>query len=473
MLKEQLSNKKYIMLSIIILGVIGYFLLGDEWIHLEDDSLLYINCDSAEGVSPIYSLFLFGVRLLFGKNKYLTVVVIIQSLLAIYATGVFSLFIIKHFKLGYIGALSVFFLCSLPYIIYLPSFGITHCILTEGISYSLFYLFFTQIMKYVYEKQIINLFGIVIFTIVLGMTRSQLVLLVFYSAIIISGIIIANINKSRVMLRKCIWLGSFIGVLAGCFIVIAGGKKFYSEKVLPAINVDAEIVEVASLVDTKVESYIVEVASNSGQLKDVIKIKAFFEANPDDIALFTDAREKQLFSRIYSVLDDNKCLHNYVRKGLYSWMDIIKGDIPVLVSQCIHDYALENPYDNITYADIATKMAVRLFIKHVPQIILHSLRIMLMSIVASVFFQMEKIYLLCHIIAIGVYIVFILLMIKNKNDKMLWQLSKKVLSFLMVLIVFTNLAFLGIQRYVVYGMGIFYIVLFLQLRKIYYDYIAN
>lgn len=480
MIRERLNDKKYIIPVIVILGVVIYLILGREWVHLEDDSYLYITCNEDYGVSPLYSSFLFFFRRLFGNHSYLMIVAIVQSIFAIWATSSFSMYIRKRFELGFLETIIVYVLCSLPYIIYFPDYGITHCILTEGIAYSLFYIYFIQIVKYMCEMKITNLFGIMALSILMAITRSQLMLVLFFSAFVVSGTVVNCYIKQGERIKKVIvWLGIFGATSIGCFIIIVGGKRLFRENILPEINRETAVAEVASLADSKIEDHVVKIISKSGQLRDIVQIKAFFEANPADVELFSDVGEQRLFEYIYATLDEKKDLHVHIRKGLYGWMDITKGDIPVVVSQCAHTYKVENIYDEIALGDvaecndIATKMAVRLFVRHLPQIVIHSLRIMLMSVVASVFFQIEKIYLLCHIIAIGLYIALVVLMIRNKDDKRLWQLSKAILGFMLTLIIFTNLAFLGLQRYVVYGMGIFYIVLFLQLRKTIYDFIDN
>lgn len=148
------SDKRTVQIFILaVMGIVFYLFLGQEWIDIEKDTPFYLN-PRREGVMPIYPLFLFGVKCIFGENLYLDAVVVIQSVLAIVCTMVFVLYLQRQFQLKFIETALLYVACMLPFSIYLPKAGITHQILTEGLSYAFFYLYFLLLLQYVFTRKI-------------------------------------------------------------------------------------------------------------------------------------------------------------------------------------------------------------------------------------------------------------------------------------------------------------------------------
>ena len=160
----------------LILGVLFYFLPG-EWIRIEDDTAGYLAERGKEGILPGYPMFLGFFKTLLGQQYYLHGVVAAQCILAIICTLLFVLTLRAQFRLRGEECILLYVGSMLPFSIYLPESGITHQILTEGITYALFYLFFITVIKAVWSLQYKWYLGSVFMAFVLGLIRSQMLFL--------------------------------------------------------------------------------------------------------------------------------------------------------------------------------------------------------------------------------------------------------------------------------------------------------
>ena len=135
-LRERRFNKS-VFITLFLLGIFFYFLPG-EWIKLEKDSTAYLMGVWRQDVMPVYPFFLNVLKNIFGETLFLNYVVILQSLLAVISTMVFVVVLQKQFRLTGYECILLYLLSMLPFSIYLPECGITHQIMTEGITYALF-----------------------------------------------------------------------------------------------------------------------------------------------------------------------------------------------------------------------------------------------------------------------------------------------------------------------------------------------
>ena len=472
-MKRLIKNRKLIIeyCTFLIIGIIVFLFAGQEWVRTDADAASYINSASGEGVMPLYPLFIEILRVIFGKKVLLSVVVIMQSIIAAVVTTDFSLFIKEKFNLGLVEEILVYFFSMLPYLIYLPEYGITHWIMTEGVSYSLFYIFFKYSLKYIFDYNKIDFLKAFLVAIFMGLTRSQLSLsIVFLSAVVVISKFAVNKNQKSKVSQKIglffldLLIGTAICVVG--IISIFGFRKLYNNYLYSIVYGHyASSCEVASI-DSGLEDIVIEKLAYSGQPNSLLKIKAFYEAEPEDVELFDDENERELFSLIYDALDEHEYLHKYADGGLYGWIHLTQDRIPLVENDIENLYFSTHTDTGLDSWTVGTHMALTLLKKHWPRVMLHSMRIMLMSLVASVFFQIEAIYFWCHVIAISLYLSLIFFIIwQKKRDRNLYKISLLTLGFLLTLVVVTNLALNGVQRYVVYAMGVFYISLYLNIRS--------
>lgn len=459
-------NKYLANLIMLLVGIAILLFWGKEFCVFEGDSLNYLQAEKAEGIMPIYPIFLYICKRVFGYKNFLDATIYIQTFLAIFSVIFFSNYIADLYKLKNVEEIFIFVICLSPFCIYLPEYAITGLIITEGISYSVFYLFMTSCIKYTCNASYKNALIFWLFSIFMSLIRSQLLFtLVFFFVVFV----ITDIKKcgtyNIIKIIKSVGL-SFVSFCIG-IIVVMGFFRFYKTNINPYIR-NYDEYTVAST-DGLTKSIAVKLAK-SGQINTLVKIKSFFEADEEDVQLFADEEEKELFLLIYKGLDENQYLHNYKREGLYEWIDLTKDRIPFVVEDAANNYFTLHPDTHLDRSYITSKMALVMLKKHWPQVLLHSGRIMIMSVVASVFFQIESIYLLCHIIAFGAYILFIILTLVNRKKHVkVYKFSRVILLFQILMIVITNMALNGVQRYVVYGMGVFYVGIYLNIRALYVD----
>lgn len=477
-LRNKSIEKEYTVEIIILLaiGVVAYLFLGNEWYHIDGDSEWYLGLYNGEGVMPLYQLFLYLIRILVGNDYILYAAPLFQSIIAMMCTMVFSIFVQRIFRLKLLELILIYLLCMAPFLIYLPDFGVTHNIMTEGVSYSLFYLFFVCILNAIYNRNLLSYVWLFVITQFMALTRSQLIITILFSGLVCSFMFLKNINNHfwHHKIKRIIGAsGVFLLWMAIGLVSVFGIRKLYFEIVSDIKS--GEVEQVATINHVSIDEKVIKRISLSGQFNTSLKIKSYYEANREDVNLFSEDYEKELFLMIYDALDEHEYLHDYARKDLYVWIDYTQDRIPIVEREVVNEYIAQHPgvvpNGNNT---IGTKFAYTLLKKHWPQILKHSARIMLMSVVASVFFQIEPIYLLCHFIAIFLYLLLIVgtIIIKKMND-MIYKFSLSVLGFEIVLIVLTNLMLNGVQRYVVYGMGVFYIALYLIARELFMRYRNN
>ena len=491
------NRKKFIEIFLMfVVGFIFYFFMGKEWISMQDDSIAYINAVYHEGVMPIYPIFLFLIRLMCGESIYLDVVVCIQSLLALVCTMVFVLYLQKQFELNVWESLLLYVLCMLPFSIYLPEVGITHQILTEGIAYALFYLYFLFLLKYIFSKSNIYLLSMVLMAGFLQLTRSQLIFLHIVNIVALVYVQIKKDNNHSFLQKANKVILSF---LAGCcvmLLMVVGVYKvygYYLTKQVPVMYqiINGNLAEGSDVIGTTVEetdvtgTTIEETDSSEkkqeiqetqvqeqrtmSQMTTLLMIRGFYEADPEDIELFHTPEEKEIFVRVFEAIDKEEYRYVYARQDLYIWKDLIKDKIAYLAYQEINQYLAENPEIQLDPIDMIIKLGMRTLIRHFDRFLYHTARLMISSFIASVFFQIQRVYLLCHFITLGLFLAAILgiVLVKRKDKESQETVFVEVtVGYIVIMVVVTNIVYIGLQRYVVYAMGIFYCSLYLLVKSI-------
>lgn len=220
--REKKRDKWDICLLAAALGFYLFFAFYDGPVWCKD-SLSYATMDLTR--EPLYPAFLWIFRRIFGEEAYLMPVVIVQSILAAYATWKLAVTVKRH-KEGsnVLAVLSVVF-----------QFGVTilcrfaaarrssyiECIMTEGLGLSLYVLFIVQLYRYIAEEKVKNLAGTVFFALLLVNLRKQmLVTLCLMAAVFILYYLIKE--------RKVKKLAVLLILTAGIFFVCRFTDKLYN-----------------------------------------------------------------------------------------------------------------------------------------------------------------------------------------------------------------------------------------------------
>ena len=468
MVNKVLLYKKEIIYHIIILTIAYVVLvcLGNNGYFMTRDSHAYLAFDGRTGIMPLYPIIIHLNRVIFGEN-YLNFLVIEQTLLAFICIYSFTAFIKKRFSLGYVSAVVVFALCLIPFTTNFPESMTNREIATEALAYPLFYLYMILFFKTIFEKKIKNIMFLLLASILMAMTRTQMQM-IFVCTAAASFYLIWMRNRYTNFLKK---LSSILlGVMMGIILILLG------EFLLLQVNSVGQriIFSLNQSVGSKADSAdsVAEKNSNenvTGQFSHVIIDKAFYEIDYEDQNLF-EGEMKELFLCIYQAADENQTRYVYMRDDLWRWEDIMHGieKGTKIAGQGWQNYIEENPDTSLEFSDINT-IAWKLLIHHFDRVILHMLYMMPQGFICTVFFQKEAVYTLCHIITLLIYASALYLVIWGYRKKGRYTLYAEgllgcvVVNFIFVFVL--SLVFFAMQRYLVYCFGIFYVMYFLLLKE--------
>ena len=120
---------------------------------------------------PLYPTFLWIFRKLFGESGYLLPVVLVQSIIAAYATWKLAVTIKSYFHNSrLLSVLSVCFQFAVTILcrfVAIRGSSYIDSIMTEGLGLSLYVLFMVQLYKYIMEEKKLNLVGALCFALLL------------------------------------------------------------------------------------------------------------------------------------------------------------------------------------------------------------------------------------------------------------------------------------------------------------------
>ncbi len=210
--------------------------------------------------------------------------------------------------------------------------------------------------------------------------------------------------------------------------------------------------------------------------------KGMYEADYEDYQLFADGQVRELFLRLYDRVDREQYRYEYATPGLWMWKDIMDSALIGVV--CIQEqddfYLAQYPellYDS-SYSYVRNhnqiEIGLTLIKAHWGRFLYHTLMLLPQAFVSTVFFQMKRIYLLCHIITLFLYLSAIALTVwayRNKRVQNAYgEFMAAVLCTNVVMVVVVSVVFFGQKRYMFYNFGIFYISYFLLLLQIWKQY---
>lgn len=436
-IKEKLD--KYAIAVMILMGMFFYLVPG-QWVSIEDDSARYLE-GVGEGVLPGYPAFLNLFRAILGEPHFLDGVVATQSILAIICTLLFVIMLRRKFPLQGWECILMYLACMLPFSIYLPESGITHQIMTEGLAYSLFYIYFSFLLYFVLDRKYIWCIGAVAMSLILMFVRQQLMILLLTTFAAFLYVMIRQIEVKKTAVKAACLCAGLLAVGGGLF--------------------------VAALRTQKVDF---------SQFSSVLMIRGFYEVDYEDRELFDTPEMQEIFERVYSAVDEKQYRYVYARQDLYMWKDLLCDRITTAAYIEIYRYMEEHPEVNLNDRRVVQDLGGRVLLEHFDRYLYHTLRLMIPGFIAAVFFQVDRVYILCHFIAMFLYLYGLfgsVICLKYKADSKVPEFMLTVVGFIFILIVTVNLLFSGLQRYVVYAMGVFYCAAYLLFKELVMLYIAK
>lgn len=493
--KSRVENLLF-FISLVLIAMAAFLLLGADGYVLFDDSGSYINMERyMEGVMPVYPLFLRLNRMLFGETYYLDAVVVEQAVFACISMIAFMYLVRRQFELKYWQCYCVFLLLLLPFTTDMPMAMTTQEILTEGIAYAAFYLFMALFLKAAWTKRFRYISFLFIATLFLSALRSQLQILFGACGIIFFYTALLGRWAEQ---RRSTAFRTIVGLVGCVCISIAGvwctsrvniayqemiGRYVHNlELIEEQANQNRQVEDTEAAEETQEEPASGKAAS---QYTSLIFARGMYEADYEDYLLFADEQMQQLFLQLYETARTNESLYIYAESGLWMWKDIV-GGIGASGDKCYQ--ALAEFYNNIPevaqsndririWHESAKTIGLSLLKVHWARFLYHTLMMLPQAFICTVFFQIDRIYLLCHLVTLFLYVSAIALMIwayaDSKVDRAYGEFMAAVLGINLIMILVLSLVFFGQQRYLVYNFGIFYVIYFLLILQLWEIYGKN
>lgn len=424
------------------IGIIVCFFMGQDGPVIMRDSNAFLH--PTEAIENAYSLYVNFLRLckvIFGEELYLYGIWFLQSVLAILSCVTLTNYLRKRFELNYCLAIVIYCLALTPFMYSFPEDVVTHHIMTEGLSISLFYFFILFIMRTFIERKIINMLWALVVGVLLALTRSQLVLflLLYLLCWLIIGICFLR-ERMKVRSRKYLYI-SFLVLGFLCFLLAV-----LIMREMVARNVWSQLT-----------------AAVSGRTLCII--------DEEDRELF-EGDSQLVFDRLYEFVDTNKYRVEYFSEGSKRGYDIINAcnENTKACSKIIRNF-YEEQYSGMDVSEIEertikmrSEIAAKVFHNNGMEYFSLTIQLLPQSFVASIFIQPDKIHALCYDITFLLYAICIICLfyaIRINVDRKYIISILITLLFLIGNVFITNIIFFGLQRYVIYTFGLFYISMLL------------
>lgn len=427
------KNKDCIFIAcLIIMGLVFFFCIGQKGYIIERDSDIFIRADRfVMGYGyVIYPLFIQLIRTMIGPEYYLDAIFIIQGLISLVASLLLTLQLKKRYRLNY--SVSVLlFLCSLgPYTYTLPEYVSSHCIMTEGLAFPMFYIWIILAILIYTDKKNKLFIPLILQSVVLILTRPQLLFLLIVVILLAIERMVDYFAQNK--LKKFKIISIIIAITA--FFSILSFPQIVRHNILP-------------------------------QLTDAVTGRVFCIADREDNELF-EGTDRDLFEKLLTEIDTMGTSEGYFRDDIKRWEDIAHAvnENTKYIGDAVVQYMIDDPRSSY---EIKSELAYRLLVNHWDKYIYLTLPLLIQSLVVSVFYHPESAYVLGYIISFLIYVFgccLAFVLIKKKACKIEYIIPF-IISMLVLVTnaVVTNVVFMGLQRYVVYSFGCYYFSMIIML----------
>ncbi len=448
--KTDKRNKKIVgIIAEIIVGAVLLSVGGCETLYFKDSEtfLFWSTLDYRRGYT-LYPLFIKFCRIVFGETHYIDAIWILQSILALISILFLAEFLRKEYKLKGVLCGLTYILLYLPYTFTLPEAMATHYIFTEGISISLFYFSFLLLLFLLKNIRWYYVMVLIIIDYMLFLTRPQLFIILLIEICIIA---LDWINKRFLPNQMRIRIATNLSIVVMLVFSIYISLGLFSSLIY----------------DKAIEN----------QLIDSLSGKIICTMEEDD-AVNIEERDRYIFDAIYKFAAENGTL---IKDFPNSWLEY--EEIHVSINTNLRDYeqvvwdAIENnhaEYNSEESYKARNRVLSRLLQNNRKKFLGIILRLMPSSMVASVFIQPHAYRLWCYIISLILYFLSVLILYYSLKIGIEDKYRQPHISATLLIVInalFCNIALYGQQRYVIYGMGLFYATLMITILGCYRDYI--
>ncbi|MDE7478270.1 MAG: hypothetical protein K2M91_10025 [Lachnospiraceae bacterium] len=448
MQKRRRQIAEYVILFVVSLAfyLVWYLLDG---IIITEDAPSYINMQSDR--EPLYCLYLWLFRGIFGTERYLHAVVIVQCVIAAVAAcmvtaGLTRLFSLKWF--GSMGVLAVQYgITLLNRFVAQRRYSYFNSIETEGLSFSIWIFYFLCLLGILYKKDKKSVVGAVLWSMVLISIRKHMLI----TLVILFFVIIGSYIKKKGLIKAGIY------ALLACMVGFAGTK----------------------LIDCSYNLMMRgEFAPHTGDSSFILGTELYL-ANKEMVQYIQDDENKELFLEIMKRADEREYNVAYAGSGWQamenhysSAYDRIKFDIVMVVIREHQDAEgivwAEREAD---YNQIAGTMMKELLLPSVPKLI----TLFCCNVIHGLITTVLKVHRLLNWAALFLYLFYMATIVglfalrRRYTDTDSCHSEYFALLVLLAIIVnvcFTSLTIYCQMRYMLYNTGLFYQAWWIMLLQI-------
>lgn len=509
-MKIQLSDKKKACLfwGCICAGLFLFlFLAGEKGYYEYSDSFQYLELNQAEGVMPGYPFFITLHWKILGEELYLYGVIVSQTIIAVGSIMSFGIWIRKRFGAGYLVTGLSMVVSVYPFLLDFPKVLVNHSILTEALTYPFFYLFTIMFAESMLRKRCRWVFGVLLSGLILAMLRTQMQICFGFAAFVIIYMLWRRRNtyswlKRGILLLFSLMCGGLL-IIFGEFVMLKGNVWLWEKNKQLRESGHSGISQISVLEDSENEEeskQATEAETDNdkdtengslmnrglhgsqgnviGQFNSILLDRTLYEMDEKDVDLFDDQETQILFQKFYEKAETSGARYVYAKRGLWMWRDIMNGIAggTYTVLEGWKEFRAEVPNSalNENWREASSRIAFALLREHWPRMLLHTLCMLPQGFICTVFIQKEAIYGLCHLYTLVVYlsaIFFVIIGFRKKiisEERCEFLLASLFLNGAMVIVI--SIVFFGMQRYLVYGFGVFYAAYLLILEQLWNDY---
>ena len=451
---------KDILINFIIfaIGIYVFLIFGRGEYNLQKDSATYMSMPATVSVMPVYPLLIGTAQRIFGAGC-LSALVIMQGFLALFCTWGFSVYICRKFDISGIERLVVYLPTLLPFLIYLPDYIVTQQILTEGITYSLMYIYVIALFHTITEKTYGGMAATAICGVILNLCRSQFIII---HIITVSACVLVFLKKKKLNLfkRAVIWCTGAIALLLLVISVYLFATVIIY-KLYPAVadkNTQSDTMAVHSgagmLSDDKDSTlkYNMEKAdlsyqvSYKGQFAEIIILRGFYLAKAGDERYFSNEMTRGAFLAIYEQLSGEKVLFEASGIRLGYWQDMFNEKITRSAYAALKEYyGQQGLSGDLLWKSIHNdfiRIGITLITRHFSIFIFCFLRLLGAGLMAGLFYQKLSIYVICMIMTAFMFSAGIYFLISGRGNKKTEMEHDYLLTVSAVIVVFVVIIFL-------------------------------
>lgn len=426
-----------------VLFIISFLLLqfvGTSGCDLSGDAMQYVNMDGV--LPPLYPVFLMLLRSIFGNNLYLSITVVIQSILASASIVCILHFLKKEYHLSWLGLTSFMFVLLAPWVRdgmrEAPRYMGSHLILTEAIAIPLFYAYVWSAMVTLKKKNI--------------------------SSFLLMNVISALIMMARAQFKVCVPLN--LCVLVYLLFVQEKRRGTFAIKGVILILAAYLITGAAEDAYTTARTGTTENAWNSSYFL----LHVMYASDEEDVSEYQDANLQELYTQLYHQLDEEQYNYKYLQGSLYnkSWhwsknFSKYYRDLKETVTEYVKEQGItEQVALDEKIAEYVDGLLQPLMLKHGLKSFGLSLYQLPISMCSNVFLLKENHLWISYIGTILIYVFTVIVSVKRflqKKDSFAVWMMVFIMFFMIGNSVVVGYVLHTQSRYLMYSMGIFYVTL--------------